>query len=152
MNIKRNAFTMIELIFIILILGVLAAIAIPKFAATRDDAKTSRMAHNIMTTAFEISTFVVSKANVEADFTVMSNTAKLMNNLGTVTLSNYKADYNFGNVSPCVTLEVQNPNAQIVYLSIAVHPAGGDDMCTAMQGLIDDGVFPIKLKGSSVSY
>jgi len=35
---KRKAFTMIELVFVIVVIGILAAIAIPKFAATRDDA------------------------------------------------------------------------------------------------------------------
>ena len=35
---RRNAFTMIELIFVIVVLGILAAVAIPKFSATRDDA------------------------------------------------------------------------------------------------------------------
>lgn len=38
MSIKRKAFTMIELIFVIVVLGILAAIAVPKLAATRDDA------------------------------------------------------------------------------------------------------------------
>ena len=36
---SKNAFTMIELIFVIVILGILAAVAIPKLAATRTDAK-----------------------------------------------------------------------------------------------------------------
>jgi len=35
---QRNAFTMLELTFVIVIIGILSAIAIPKFAATRDDA------------------------------------------------------------------------------------------------------------------
>jgi len=38
----KNAFTMLELTFVIVIIGVLSAIAVPKFAATRDDALISR--------------------------------------------------------------------------------------------------------------
>lgn len=39
---KQNAFTMLELVFVIVIIGILSAIAIPKFAATRDDAIISK--------------------------------------------------------------------------------------------------------------
>jgi len=37
-NNKREAFTMLELTFVIVIIGILATIAIPRFSATRDDA------------------------------------------------------------------------------------------------------------------
>jgi len=40
--IKRNAFTMIELVFVIVVLGILAAVAIPKLAATRTDAEVTK--------------------------------------------------------------------------------------------------------------
>jgi general secretion pathway protein G len=36
---KKSAFTMIELVFVIVVLGILAAIAVPKLAATRTDAE-----------------------------------------------------------------------------------------------------------------
>lgn len=39
---KRFAFTMIELVFAIVIIGILAAIAIPRLAATRDDAQIAK--------------------------------------------------------------------------------------------------------------
>lgn len=43
---SRKAFTMVELIFVIVIIGILAAIAIPKLAATRDDAEISKIVAN----------------------------------------------------------------------------------------------------------
>lgn len=44
---KRTAFTMIELVFVIVILGILAAVAIPRFAATRDDAEVAKARSDI---------------------------------------------------------------------------------------------------------
>ena len=43
----KKAFTMIELIFVIVIIGILAVIAIPKLSATRDDAKVVIELNNI---------------------------------------------------------------------------------------------------------
>ena len=40
---------MIELIFVIVILGILAAVAIPKLAATRDDATNAKVRSNVAT-------------------------------------------------------------------------------------------------------
>ena len=44
---SKNAFTMIELIFVIVILGILASVALPKFAATRTDAEISKARSDI---------------------------------------------------------------------------------------------------------
>jgi len=38
----RRAFTMLELVFVIVVLGILAGIAIPKFMATRTDAQVAK--------------------------------------------------------------------------------------------------------------
>lgn len=39
---KHNGFTMIELVFVIVVLGILSAIAIPRLVATRDDAQVAK--------------------------------------------------------------------------------------------------------------
>ena len=43
----KNAFTMIELIFVIVILGILGAVAIPKLSGIKDDAQLSNVNENI---------------------------------------------------------------------------------------------------------
>ena len=61
----KNAFTMIELIFVIVILGILASVAIPKLAATRDDAKIASKAQEIQTAIAEIPAYVTAQGVVK---------------------------------------------------------------------------------------
>ena len=59
----KKAFTMIELIFVIVILGILASVAIPRLAATREDAEISTDIANLRTLLSDITAFYVAKGN-----------------------------------------------------------------------------------------
>ncbi len=45
----KKAFTMIEIIFVIVMIGILASIALPRFSATKDDAKIVTELSNLRT-------------------------------------------------------------------------------------------------------
>lgn len=63
---KRSGFTMIELIFVIVILGILAAVAVPKLAATRDDAKIVGAATNANQMVKDFTSYYTAKGDFNA--------------------------------------------------------------------------------------
>ena len=73
----RKGFTMIELIFVIVILGVLASVAIPRLAATRDDAEVAKAATNLTTAVSDITAYYTAKgkfeSNAQSDFSKITN-------------------------------------------------------------------------------
>ena len=59
----KKGVTMIELIFVIVIFGILAAVAIPRLAATRDDAEVAKAATNLSTIVSDLGAYYTSQGD-----------------------------------------------------------------------------------------
>ncbi|MCI6564095.1 type II secretion system protein [Campylobacter sp.] len=59
----KKGFTMIELIFVIVILGILASVAIPRLAATREDAEISAAVANLRTLVNDATAYYTAKGS-----------------------------------------------------------------------------------------
>ena len=145
----KSAFTMIELIFVIVILGILAAVAIPRLSATRDDAKASSLAINIMNGVQEIANYATSKGYTDNSLAVMSNSFLELNSSGDVVLSNKRAVVKAGNISNCITLDI-NTTDDNETLVLSLGNTGNDAVCLGLQEMIYVANYPMKLRGSNV--
>ena len=76
----KKAFAMLEPIFVIVIMGILAAVIISKINATREDAKLTKVMSEIAVAIQDINTYYISEGklaidtkNNRVDFRVMTN-------------------------------------------------------------------------------
>lgn len=146
----KMAFTMIELVFVILILGILSVVAIPRLNATRDDAKVSSLAQNIMGGAGEIASYAMANGLTLSDLTQMSNGLKSLVQTGDAVndTENRKVSVPYGSVSACITIQiVQNGNSDILRI---IQGPSGDAKCDSLQKMIDTKNYPMVLRGAYV--
>ncbi|WP_109146746.1 type II secretion system protein [Campylobacter concisus] len=115
----KKGFTMIELIFVIVILGILAAVAIPRLAATRDDAEISKTATNIQTLVSDLGSYYTSQGKFATKTTTTSGSTT--NDIDMAAMTNVanpvkaKADNCF---------EVKGPSTTSGALEVSVGTAG----------------------------
>ena len=151
---KRSGFTMIELVFVIVILGILASVAIPKLAATRDDAKISATATSVNTLISDVTTYYTAQGDVN------SSTIQEITNVSTgsgwsttwaANAINYQFSFEDSLGTTCLSVDV-NTSATDGVVSVSL--AGVDTttaVCNGLSGLLDYGT-TVKLGGRLVNY
>ena len=141
---------MIELIFVIVILGILASVAIPKLAATRDDAKISKLATNIQTAKNEIVSSIVATGTIPDDLADVSNVIKELDAAGYAdsTTTNKKVVFkaeNNGAKEDCVTFDLTNGTQLKV-----THEAGSGAICAQVKSMVP--AVDVDIKGKRVTF
>lgn len=147
----RKAFTMIELIFVIVILGILASVAIPRLSATRDDAKVVSMAQSINQGITEIIGYATARGEVTDDLALMSNHFQLLQSKNEAQLTPKKAVIKVGDIDDCVIIEI-NTTVNMEVLNMTFRPHQNDLLCEPLQSMFNPHDYPIKLGGNTVTY
>ena len=129
----RKGFTMIELIFVIVILGVLASVAIPRLAATRDDAEVAKAATNLTTAVSDITAYYTAKGNFKNSTSNANVTFdKLTNALDKDGYLNVKGKTKCAQI----TLPTFNSTSSKVNLTVDFSSAGNaDPVCVQLRKL-----------------
>ncbi|MGP1450640.1 MAG: type II secretion system protein [Wolinella sp.] len=166
---NRSGFTMIELVFIIVILGILASVAVPKMAASREDAKIVSVKQDIGTITQAIPAMAMSQgaSNVTAFSNAVSLNAGNWTPVDTGSLAtSKKIRSNIGtggaigtNANTCVVIEIMtNSNGESTVAGVKIPPLAKyiridakvtDSVC---KKIIDTTPVVIPLTGSSVNF
>jgi prepilin-type N-terminal cleavage/methylation domain-containing protein len=150
---KKSGFTMMELIFVIVILGILAVVAVPKLMATRTDAKVSALKEEVQTATKEVSAYVTSQGgevNATA-LTKMSNTLKQLVDAKKAredsdTKVSVYGDYDSnGNGITCVTFETNDTDLQVDF-----NDSANGQICKSVKASLSDANYT--LAGQGVKY
>jgi len=146
---QKDGFTILELIFVIVIIGILAVISMPKLSSTSDDAKISKLAYNIQTAKTEIATSIFAKGKIPktaSDLRAVSNTIIELERSGDIILDEnssqkklyiYFVNKYIASKEKCKEMVLDYSNNSKIELSIQ-KMASSSSICRGINSIIQD--------------
>jgi prepilin-type N-terminal cleavage/methylation domain-containing protein len=149
----KKAFTMVELIFVIVIIGILSAVAVPKLMATRDDAIIAKNIEYISASMTEISTYIIAKGDVKSDLTEMSPILEVLKaqNRVTIDTATKSSAVKIGEESDCITIDIDSSGTTEL-LKTKFSENTTDRICNLVQQAIKEKNYPLILRGRLIKY
>ena len=148
-----KAFTLIELIFIIVIVGILSSVAVPRLVATRDDALIAKNSEYIISIMSEISTYIIANGESEDNLTKMSSLLKKLNlqNRVIINIINKSASVKIGEDPLCITIDL-NSSSTTETLSTLFSSITSSRTCKMVQSFIKEKDYPLTVRGQLIKY
>ena len=126
----KNAFSLLELIFAILIIGIIASVAVPKFIDSKDEALASTIKRDIVSAT----TAIQSYALLDDTLTDIDKAITLSKTNWTVT--DGKAVFNSPKDKACVTIEIKDVS-DVKSLVIDIDETSTDFVCEKLENDYD---------------
>jgi len=153
MSTSHQAFTLIEIVFVIVILSILGVVAIPKLSATRDDARLVVVGQSLSDALVEISSYATAHGKTEENLSAMSDAVKYLVRSGNAVedLPNRAIIVSVPDVLNCVTFKISS-GVFDENLTVIHGNANGNVLCLNLQKMTKDNNYNLQLRGASIDY
>ena len=131
----KKGFTMIELIFVIVILGILASVAIPRLAATRTDAEIATTVANLRTLLNDVASYYAVKGEFGTTVKWKDITNVPLGDANKLAAGSGKDNDGILTVGgrECIAVKVVNKTGSAPAYIVFLKKTDGGDVCTQVQ-------------------
>ena len=119
----KNAFSLLELIFAIVILGIVASFAVPKYLDTKDSALVSTIKRDVSTAVSSIQSYFLLKQKIE----------KIDDAINLNETNWTKTDTKITDKNSCLSLEIKTSDTDVKSLDLTIDDTQTSDICVKVK-------------------